>query len=84
MKTLTHKLNTLFTFLIFLTNISFAQTKLNGSLYDYGTDDYISIKYIRKYLNEGNNFITKYTIYHPSKGYEWILVTATHNTIEKK
>lgn len=61
----------------------YAQTRLKGLLYDFGLDDYIAIQYKRSYHNTGTTYTTKYSVFHPTKGYEWIVVKATHDALNK-
>lgn len=69
--------------LIFFINNVYSQTTLSGFAYLLSSDDYIAIKYTREYSNSGDNFVTKYVINHPTKGFPWIKVTATHNKVAK-
>ena len=59
-------------------------TLYTGYAYVLSSDDYIAIKYNRTYSGSSDLFVTKYTIYHPTKGYAWMTVTATHDKINKK
>lgn len=68
--------------LLLMTN-TYSQTKFTGYAYVLNSDDYVAIKYTRAYSGLGDEFVTKYTIYHPTKGYAWITVTATHNIATK-
>lgn len=74
--------------IILITTLSFGQIcfgqTLTGLVYDLKSDDYYSIKYNRKYSGTDNEFVTKYTIYHPTKGYAWMTVTATHDKMKKE
>jgi len=70
------------TLLLFVMN-AYSQTKYTGNAYVLNSDDYVTIKYARGYKGSGDEFVTKYTIYHPTKGYAWITVTATHNRANK-
>lgn len=69
--------------LILFVSTAYSQTKYTGYAYVLNSDDYVTIKYTRAYSGSGDEFVTKYTIYHPTKGYAWITVTATHNRADK-
>ena len=69
--------------LILFVSTAYSQTKYTGYAYVLNSDDYVTIKYTREYSGSGDEFVTKYTIYHPTKGYAWITVTATHNRADK-
>lgn len=75
----------LMTVLLFLcmSNEAYSQTKFTGYAYVLNSDDYVALKYTRTYSGSDNIFVTKYTIYHPKKGYAWVTVTATHNKTDK-
>jgi len=60
------------------------QTYLRGYQYLVSTNHDTPFKYTRVYSNSGNEFVTKYTIYHPTEGYASIIITATHFKDEKK
>ena len=70
------------TLILFVSN-AYSQTKYTGYAYVLNSDDYVAVKYTRAYSGSGNEFVTKYTIYHPTKGYAWITVLATHNIANK-
>ncbi len=72
------------TLVLFMTNISYSQTKYTGYEYDLSTDDYYPFKYTREYNEDGNVYKTIYKIYHPTKGHHAFTVTATHYKSEKK
>jgi len=61
----------------------YSQTKFTGYAYILSSDEYIAIKYTRSYSGSGDEFLTKYVIFHPTKGYAWMTVTATHNKSSK-
>ena len=63
---------------------TFGQTKYTGYQYVMNDDDYYSFKYTREYKEEGNVYTTIYKIYHPTKGYHTIKITATHYKFENK
>lgn len=69
--------------LILFVSTAYSQTKYTGYAYVLNSDDYVTIKYTRAYSGSSDEFVTKYTIYHPTKGYAWITVTATHNRADK-
>lgn len=69
--------------LVILMTNAYSQTKYTGYAYVLNSDDYVAVKYTRAYSGSGDEFVTKYTIYHPTKGYAWITVTATHNQANK-
>lgn len=79
----------IFVFAVFITLVfllglsSFGQTFYKGVTYVLSADDYVSIKYTRTFSGASFEFITKYTIYHPTKGYAWMTVTATHNRTDR-
>lgn len=70
------------TLILFVTN-AYSQKKYTGYAYMLNSDDYVAIKYKRAYSGSGDEFVTKYTIYHPTKGYAWVTITATHNRADK-
>jgi len=76
---------TVFTVLltVFLTS-AYSQTKYTGYQYVLNSDDYISFKYTREYKTVGENYVTIYKIYHPTKGHHAFTITATHYTADKK
>lgn len=69
--------------LIFTFNSVFCQAIQKGLIYVLKTDEYIPVKYSKKYTKTTNEFITKYIILHPTKGYPWLTVTAVHNRSTK-
>lgn len=71
------------TFFLCMSNNSYSQTKFTGAIYIMSSDKFVPIKYTRSYSGSGNEFITKYTIFHPQKGNAWMTVTATHNKSNK-
>lgn len=81
--TMTIKVLMIVTLCLFTSNNAYTQTKLSGSLYLLSSNKYVPLKYTRTYRTSGDEFLTKYTIYHPKKGYAWMTVTATHNKIDK-
>jgi hypothetical protein len=60
------------------------QTLMTGYQYLMSTDNFTSFKYSRTYSTSGDNFITKYKIYHPIKGTYILTITATHYKDDKK
>ncbi len=60
------------------------QTFLKGYQYLVSSDNFTAFKYTRTYSSSGGNFITTYKIYHPTKGYHKLTITATHNPNNKK
>lgn len=68
---------------------TFAQTKSGQTLYTgyqyvVADDEYYDFKYSRKYSGSVDEFVTTYTIYHPTKGYAYITITAKHYRSMKK
>jgi len=84
MKTKTIVLTVILTILTMFQNGIFAQNFLYGYQYSVNTDDYTKFKYTRTYSGSGDEFVTTYNIYHPTKGYHAITITATHKVSEKK
>jgi len=84
-KTISILTKTVFTVLltVFLTN-AYSQTKYTGYQYVLNSDDYISFKYTREYKTVGENYVTIYKIYHPTKGHHAFTITATHYKADKK
>ena len=60
------------------------QTLMTGYQYLMSTDNFTSFKYSRTFSTSGENFITKYKIYHPIKGTYILTITATHFKNDKK
>ena len=60
------------------------KTLTTGYVYVLSSDNYIPVKYSRTFSKIGDDFVTKYTVYHPSKGYAWRTITATHYKSDKK
>lgn len=67
----------------FKTN-SESQAFYTGYEYVLNDNDFYPFKYTRSYSGSGNEFVTTYTIYHPTKGYAAYTVTATHFKTERK
>lgn len=84
MKTKIYALTVILTFLTMFQNESFAQNILYGYQYNLNTDENTKFKYTRDYSESGDEYVTTYKIYHPTKGYHAITVTATHKKAEKK
>ena len=61
-----------------------AQTLMTGYQYLMSTDNFTSFKYSRTFSTSGDNFITKYKIYHPIKGTYILTITARHFKNDKK
>lgn len=70
-------------FTTFCLSNTYSQTKYKGVIYDVGRDNYISMQYTRAYSGSGNVFVTKYTVYHPTKNYAWMTVEAKHDKASK-
>lgn len=60
------------------------QSFMTGYQYLVNSDNFTAFKYTRTFSKSGGNFITTYKIYHPTKGYHKLTITATHNPIDKK
>lgn len=60
------------------------QLFMTGYQYLLSTNNFISFKYSRTFSTSGDTFITKYKIYHPTKGTYILTITATHYKNEKK
>ena len=61
-----------------------SQAFLTGYQYLMSSDNFTSFKYTRTYNTSDGNFITTYNIYHPTKGYHKLTITATHYPQDKK
>ena len=61
-----------------------AQTLMTGYQYLMSTNNFTSFKYSRTFSTSGDNFVTKYKIYHPVKGTYILTITATHYKSDKK
>lgn len=83
LQTMTFKGLMIISFFLCMSNNSYSQTKFTGYAYLLSSNEYVPLKYTRAYSGSGNEFVTKYTIYHPKKGYAWMTVTATHNKTDK-
>jgi hypothetical protein len=80
--------------LMLLVGVANAQTAKNsksggqvvytGIQYLLSTDTDRPIKYTRNYSGGGDEFVTTYKLYHPTKGYHAITITATHFKALKK
>lgn len=70
--------------LTFFQNEIFAQNFLYGYQYDMNTDNYTKFEYTRSFSGSGDEYTTTYNIYHPTKGYHAVTVTAIHKVSEKK
>ncbi len=57
---------------------------LRGYQYLVSTNHDTPFNYTRVYSGSGDEFVTTYTIYHPTEGYASIIITATHFKAEKK
>ena len=57
---------------------------LRGYQYLVSTNHDTPFNYTRVYSGSGDEFVTTYTIYHPTEGYASIIITATHFKTEKK
>lgn len=77
------KLVLTFLLVVFMTN-AYSQTKFTGYQYVLSSNDFISFKYTREYKTVGEQYVTIYKIYHPTKGYHAFTVTATHIKSDKK
>ena len=60
------------------------QTLMTGYQYLMSTNNFTSFKYSRTFSTSGDNFITKYKIYHPTKGTHILTITGTHFKNDKK
>lgn len=69
---------------LFIFTSAFTQTKYTGYQYVLNDDEFYAFKYTREYQEEGDVYKTIYKIYHPTKGYHTITITATHYKSDKK
>lgn len=64
--------------------VATSQVLMTGYQYLMSKNDFTSFKYSRILSAFGDNFITKYKIYHPVTGKYFLTITATHYKSEKK
>ena len=60
------------------------QSLMTGYQYLMSSNNFTSFKYSRTYSTSGDNFITKYKIYHPTKGTHILTIIATHFKSDQK
>ncbi len=68
---------------IFSLNCIYGQKKGIGQTYDVERDRFYSFRYTREYKENGDNYITIYTIYHPITNRHSHTITATNYKSEK-